>query len=194
MTVMSDDGAGGGPLAAGAASAPRNLGANAAGEECRDAVRSERVKRAERYFREDLRDQRGWYSKKASDNRSQAQRFGLIVIACGALIPFLQIFTGKPWLPYATGAIGVLIALIEGAQRIWKFDETWRGYRTASERMKREMRLYVNGAGDYAPLTDEDASYRTFVTAIEQIIAEEQQIYWQRRAKGQEPESASQPR
>lgn len=148
-----------------------------------DTARNARKARAERYFSEDLRDQRGWYSRKASSNRTWAQRLGLTIIACGALITFLQIFAGAPWVTYATGALGVLVALIEGAQRIWKFDETWQGYRAASERMKRELRLYVNGAGDYAAIVDDDAAYRAFVVATEQIIAEEQQIYWQARAK-----------
>lgn len=49
--------------------------------------------------------------------------------------------------------------------------------------MKREQRLYLNGAGDYAALADEDAAYRHFVEAIEQILAEEQQIYWEKRGK-----------
>ena len=147
-----------------------------------DAMRKARMARAERYFQDDLRDQRGWYSRKASSNKTWGQRLGLTVITCGALTTFLQIFATAPWVAYATAAIGVLVALIEGTQRIWKFDETWRGYRAASERMKRELRFYVNGAGDYTAIS-EDAAYRAFVTAIEQIIAEEQQIYWESRAK-----------
>jgi hypothetical protein len=58
---------------------------------------------------------------------------------------------------------------------------TWNGYRTASERMKRELRLYVNGAGAYRNV-DEEEAYLRFVEAIEAIIAEEQQIYWQNRS------------
>jgi hypothetical protein len=149
-----------------------------------DATRKARTARADGYFRDDLRDQRGWYSRKASDNKTWGQRLGLTVIACGALITFLQIFAPAPWVNYVTGAFGVLVALIEGAQRIWKFDEMWRGYRVASERMKRELRLYVNGAGTYTEVADEDTAYRAFVTAIEQIIAEEQQIHWQSRGRG----------
>jgi hypothetical protein len=152
------------------------------------SVRASRIERAERYFTDDLRGQRSWYSERASQNKQRAQRLGFAIIGGGALLTFLQIFTPAWWVPYASGAIGVALALIEGAQRIWKFDATWEAYRVASERMKRELRLYVNGVGDYAAGTGEDATYAAFVVAVEQIIAEEQQIYWQLRAKTPEAE------
>jgi Protein of unknown function (DUF4231) len=84
--------------------------------------------------------------------------------------------------PAVTAALGVAIAVLTGVQRIWKYDETWVAYRRASEQMKREYRLYINGAGSYTSLADEDEAYRWFVENIEAIIAEEQQIYWQSRA------------
>jgi hypothetical protein len=47
--------------------------------------------------------------------------------------------------------------------------------------MKRERRLYVNGAGEYRGLADEEEAFLRFVEAIEAIVAEEQRIYWQKR-------------
>jgi hypothetical protein len=58
--------------------------------------------------------------------------------------------------------------------------ETWIAYRTASERMKRERRLYLNGAGAYRGL-DDDTAYLQLVESVEVIIAEEQQVYWRNR-------------
>jgi hypothetical protein len=43
-----------------------------------------------------------------------------------------------------------------------------------------QQRLYVNGAGAYRQV-DEDEAYLRFVEAIEAVLAEEQQIYWQTR-------------
>jgi hypothetical protein len=51
----------------------------------------------------------------------------------------------------------------------------------ASERMKRERRLYVNGAGEYRGLADEEEAFLRFVEAVEMTVAEEQRIYWQNR-------------
>ena len=42
--------------------------------------------------------------------------------------------------------------------------------------MKRERRLYVNGAGEYRGLADEEEAFLRFVEAVEAIVAEEQRI------------------
>ena len=156
-----------------------------------------RITRADRYFNEHLRDQRGWYSKKASNHKTSSQGLGLAVIGCGALVTFAQAFAGV--LPFAvpavTAALGVAIAVLTGVQRIWKYDESWVAYRRASEQMKREYRLYINGAGPYADLADEDEAHRRFVESTEFIIAEEQQIYWQSRADtGREGAAGEKPK
>jgi hypothetical protein len=46
--------------------------------------------------------------------------------------------------------------------------------------MKREKRLFVNGAGSYRTLNDEDA-YLQFVENVEAIMSEEQQLFWRNR-------------
>jgi hypothetical protein len=151
-----------------------------------------RVARADRYFNDHLRDQRGWYSNKASSYKQWSQRLGLAVIGCGALVTFAQAFaaTAPIAVPAVTAALGVTIAVLTGVQRIWKHDETWAAYRRASEQMKREYRLYINGAGPYAALADEDEAYRRLVENTEAIIAEEQQIYWQSRAESERKPAA----
>jgi hypothetical protein len=73
-----------------------------------------------------------------------------------------------------------LVTLSEGWQRIARYGETWVAYRNASERMKRERRLYANGAGAYRGL-DDDTAYLQLVENVEAIIAEEQQVYWRNR-------------
>lgn len=149
-----------------------------------------RVARADRYFDEHLQNQRDWYSKKASAHKGWSQRFSFTVILVGALITFLQVLqspAAAPWLiPTVTAALGAVVAVLTGVQRIWKYDESWPAYRKASEQMKREYRLYINGAGAYAEVADEDEAYRRFVENTEAIIAEEQQIYWQSRAARRE--------
>jgi hypothetical protein len=84
----------------------------------------------------------------------------------------------------------VAIAVLTGVQRIWRHDETWAAYRRASEQMKREYRLYLNGAGPYVALADEDEAYRRLVENTEAIIAEEQQIYWHSRAESERKNAA----
>jgi hypothetical protein len=141
-----------------------------------------RAARVDRYFKEDLRNQREWYGKRASDHKKWAQLLAFAVLAAGAAISFFQVFSEKPWVPPLTAGLGALVALSEGWQRIARYGETWLAYRTASERMKREQRLYVNGAGSYRGLDDE-AAFLQLVENIETIIAEEQQIYWHNRGR-----------
>src|SRR3954447_25727897 len=152
----------------------------------RDPRAITRQDRARQYFEQDLKNQRKWYGDRASTYKQRAQLLGFLVIAAGAATTFVQVFDKALWVPVLTAALGVFVALAEGWQRIARYSETWRAYRVASERMKREQRLYVNGAGTYRDLGEEEA-YLRFVEAVEAIIAEEQQIYWKDR--GSEPPS-----
>jgi len=150
-----------------------------------------RIARAKRYLDEHLQDQRGWYSKKASRFKRWAQWLAVTVLAAGGLTTVVQVIPAELWVKLVTAALGLIVVLAKGVERIWNFEETWLGYRKASERMKREYRLYINGAGAYREIEDEDQAYLRFVEAIEQIIAEEQQIYWQSRAGGGRPEGGA---
>ena len=140
------------------------------------------------YLDTDLANQRKWYSARATANKKYAQWLGLAVMAGGGLVTFVAAI--KPFGPHVTtvivAALGFLIALTQGVLRIWRYDETWVEYRKASERMKREQRLYVNACGPYADSADEEERYRKFVMAVEQVIAEEQQIYFANTAAPKE--------
>jgi Protein of unknown function (DUF4231) len=142
---------------------------------------SDREARADRYFEQDLKGQREWYGRRASAYKNWTQLLALVVIGAGAATTFVQVFTPANWVPVLTAGLGALVALAEGWQRITRYGETWIAYRTASERMKRERRLYVNGAGAYRGL-DDDAAYLQLVESVEAILAEEQQVYWRNRS------------
>jgi hypothetical protein len=157
----------------------------------RDPRATVREARAEQYLEQDLKGQRRWYSERASIYKRRTQLLGLLILGAGAATSFFQVFAAHPWVPVVTAALGAVVVLVEGWQRIARYGETWSVYRTASERMKREQRLYVNGAGTYRNV-EEDEAYLRFVEAIESILAEEQQIYWQSR--GSEPPSVKQPK
>jgi hypothetical protein len=155
----------------------------------REPPASSREARADQYLERDLQVQRGWYSKHATRFKSRAQALGMALIAAGAATSFLQVFRDAFWVPVLTALLGAVVALVEGWRQIARYDETWATYRVASERMKRERRLYVNGAGEYRGLADEEEAFLRFVEAIEAIIAEEQRIYWQNRSNNGSPAS-----
>lgn len=159
------------------------------------SAKDQRRERARDYLETDLAKQREWYSARASKYKAYAQRMGLMIIAGGGLVTFMAAV--KPLGPGATtiilAALGFLIALVQGILRIWRYDETWVEYRKASERMKREQRLYVNACGPYADTADEEERFKAFVMAIEQVIAEEQQIYFTSTAAPKEGEQKKVP-
>jgi hypothetical protein len=157
------------------------------------AGREARAEQAERYLQEDLKDQRGWYGQRASRFKDRAQQLSLAVLVAGALTTFVQAFGTLPWVPVVTAFLGGLVVLAESWQRIARYNEGWAAYRLASERMKREHRLYVNGAGEYRGLADEQEAFLRFVENVEAIIAEEQQIFWRHRG-GEPPSDRTPPR
>jgi Protein of unknown function (DUF4231) len=149
-----------------------------------DPTANERDALAEQYFKNDLADQRTWYSQRAGLYKTRSELLVLLTIVLGVLITFIQVLGPAPWLPIVSGSIGAIVAIAAGWQRIARYSETWVSYRTASERMKRERRLYTHGAGSYRGLPEREA-YLTFVEAIEGVIAEEQNIFW--RDRGNNP-------
>jgi Protein of unknown function (DUF4231) len=153
----------------------------------RDPQVAAREARAEQYFEHDLAGQRRWYSDRASRFKTHAQVLGLAVVAAGAITAFLQVFRDVSWIPVLTALLGAMVAMAEGWRQIARYEESWAGYRLASERMKREQRLYVNGAGEYRGLVDETEAFLRFVEAIEAIVAEEQRIYWRNRTDSGSP-------
>jgi hypothetical protein len=142
-----------------------------------------RKRRAETYFNDHLRGQREWYNRAATRNKQMTAWLAFLVLFFGSATSLIQLFAKDFPAPvsYVTAVLGVLVVLTKGLERIGKYEETWVGYRTASEGMKREFRLYINKAGDYASIADEEATYRSFVEHVETIIADEEHQFWQYR-------------
>jgi len=142
-----------------------------------------RKRRAETYFNDHLSGQREWYTRAAMRNKQLTAWLAFLVLFFGSATSLIQLFAKDfpAQVSYVTAVLGVLVVLTKGLERIGKYEETWVGYRTASEGMKREFRLYINKAGDYAGIADEEKTYRSFVEHVETIIADEEHQFWQYR-------------
>ena len=160
-----------------------------------DNPKQRRQQLADDYFKQDLGGQRDWYDRRAAQHKRYANRLGLTVIACGALTTFMAALKSIGWPVLDTlsdicvALLGVSVALVQGILRIWRYDETWVEYRIASERMLRERRLFINAVGPYAAIADEGAGLRHFIEAVEQIVAEEQKIYFKQDRPGEQSEN-----
>lgn len=151
-----------------------------------------RRERADHYFEVILENQRKWYSDKASSKKRWHLFFAITVILLGAIISCLQVWeTADALVRYVTAGLGAAVSVFRALDTLLRPEETWLGYRKASESMKREYRLYINNADAYTDTTDEDAAYRLFVERVETVIAEEQQVFWQLHAKSSTPQAES---
>ncbi len=129
-------------------------------DKLRDDRRQARIDFAETLG--EFNDQRTWYSRKSGDFKKRSQRIDMAIICFGALIAILPILkTGVTphWTAIAASVLGGLVVVGQGLQRIFRYGEIWPEYRLASERMKREWRMFVNGAEPY-DCADEQARLR----------------------------------
>jgi hypothetical protein len=147
-------------------------------------LEEERRKRADRFFDEDLKGQRKWYSERASLFKKRSFQTSFLIISAGATIAAIGTFQSQDthWVGPASAMLGGLVAILKGWEQIVRYDETWMAYRIASERMKRQYRLYTNNCGQYPDFDTEDDAFQHFVETIESIIAEEQQIFWSQKS------------
>jgi hypothetical protein len=76
-----------------------------------DPTAEERDALAERYFKNDLADQRRWYSAKAGLFKTRSELLALLTIVLGASITFIQVFGVAPWVRIVSGSIGAVVAI-----------------------------------------------------------------------------------
>ena len=101
---------------------------------------------------ERLEDQISWYSKKSRSARRTFKAIKVVEILAAALIPFLgslPFASLKPHLIVITGALGVLITILEGLLHLNQYQQNWTNYRATCEALKHEKFLYLATAGPY---------------------------------------------
>jgi hypothetical protein len=103
-----------------------------------------------------LKNQADWYDKKSGDAQRAFKRIKLAEILAAALIPFLGSLTVpfpclKNHIVLVSGALGVLITILEGILHLYRYQENWNNYRSTAEALKHEKFLYLAQAGPYKP-------------------------------------------
>jgi len=151
-------------------------------------LKQKRVELADEYWMSDLNDQQGWYSKKAIASKKHYRFIGILIIFLSATVSFIQLFSPGPNpIAIATTLIGLVIILLKNIEGIYMLDETWISYRSISEGMKRERRLFINLAGRYKEL-DDNIAYLKFVETTEKLIKNEHESWTSEVGKSSEIE------
>jgi Protein of unknown function (DUF4231) len=122
-----------------------------------------------------LVDQIGWYDKRAGASQRSYKTLKIIVIVIAALIPLLSglqlPFIAATAVPtWILGALGVVIAVIEGIQQLNQYYGNWISYRSTCEALKHEKYLYLGKAGPYASALDPHA---LLAERVESLVSQE---------------------
>lgn len=96
-------------------------------------------------------EQRAFYSRASRTNRRYYKSFKATSFAAAALVPLAA---GIDIHPLVTGALGVVVVILEGLQHLNQYQMNWLRFRSANELLKREEHLYQAKAGDYAATRD----------------------------------------
>lgn len=128
-----------------------------------------------------LGDQITWYDRKSGYFKSKYEKYKKIIIILSAAIPFLVGLIGlsfngetNPYfdtgLKIVVGAAGVIIAVLEGFNSLFKSQELYIDYRITSEQLKQEFSYFLGKGGDYIGLNNEDA-FSKLVGNVEVLMA-----------------------
>jgi hypothetical protein len=123
------------------------------------------------YIKTRIDNQFEWYNNKSTINKNKYQSYKLIVIILSVSIPFMTGFITEDtaWLKIAVGLAGIIIAIVEGIQSLYKYQDNWLLYRTAAEFLTREKIFYTTKSGPY----QDDTSLQKLVARIESFTNKE---------------------
>lgn len=114
-----------------------------------------------------LDEQIDWYDTRSATNQKWFKFLKVTVITSAALIPFLPSLTDVTWAP---GALGVVIAVAEGAQQLNQYHANWITYRSTCEMLKHEKYLFLGRTGPYAAAKNPKA---LLAERIESLVSQE---------------------
>lgn len=129
------------------------------------------------YINERLEDQIKWYDQKSSSNQNRFKKCKWAEIALGGIIAVLTpAITNCELIKYIIAASSAGIVILVALHGLHNFHENWIEYRKTSELLKNEKYTYLNKAGVYKELSD-DERFILLVERCESIISHEN-INW----------------
>jgi hypothetical protein len=118
---------------------------------------------------ERLEDQISWYDRKSSSNQKVYKRIKITEIIAAAVIPFLGALN-PPNVGWWTGALGVVITVLEGLLHLNQYQQNWIAYRSTCESLKHEKYVYIANASPYGGVEDARA---LLAERVESLVAQE---------------------
>jgi hypothetical protein len=116
-----------------------------------------------------LEDQISWYDRKSLHNQRTYKRLKMVEIAAAALIPFIAA-SNLPHAALLTGALGVIVTILEGAVQLNQYQQNYVAYRSTCESLKHEKFVFLGQAGSYAGVADPRA---LLAERVESLVSQE---------------------
>jgi Protein of unknown function (DUF4231) len=116
-----------------------------------------------------LEDQIAWYDRKSLSNQHTFKRIKMVEIVAAAMIPFLAALSFSR-VAYLTGALGVLITVLEGMLHLNQYQQNWTDYRSTCETLRHEKFTFLAGAAPYQNVSDPRA---LLAQRIESAVSQE---------------------
>ena len=127
-----------------------------------------------KYLKERYENQVSWYDRKSQVNQKLYKTFQWILIVAAAISPILIFAGGGPIKTGIAVSNAVVIAVIAGGMKAFKFQENWISYRTTCELLKKEYIYYHGKIKDYRNSSDPEA---LFIERVEEFISREN-TFW----------------
>jgi Protein of unknown function (DUF4231) len=116
-----------------------------------------------------LEDQIDWYDRKSIANQRTYKQMKVVEILAAAIIPFLAALR-SPNIGMVTGALGVLVTVLEGMLHLNQYQQNWINYRATCEALKHEKYAYLGKASPYANVPD---AHALLAERVETLVSEE---------------------
>jgi len=127
---------------------------------------------SEEYIKQRLDDQINWYDAKSQFNQKRYKRLRITSTLLAVSIPVLTAVLNEgnqEYVKIIIGVVGAGIALLEGVQQLYKYNEHWLEYRTTSENLKHQKYLFITQCDPYIG----ENAFKNFVITAEAIMANE---------------------
>ncbi len=116
---------------------------------------------------ERLESQIAWYDSKSISNQRWFKSLKLIEIVAAAGVPVTASYS-----PVATGVLGMIVLVVEGALYLNQYYRNWIAYRTTCEALRHEKYLFLAGAAHYTE-TDKQSAARLLAERVESLVSTE---------------------
>lgn len=108
-----------------------------------------------------------WYDRAASRSRRTYRILEYLALVAGAAVTVLAALSAPAPL---TAAVGAMVVVVEGIQKIGQFHANWINYRGTAETMRQHGFAY---AAAVAPYNDPDTRRETLLQALREAVAKE---------------------